>query len=144
MFCVNPECPDLMATGSPGEYVDGITECPVCGAALVAEPEMGGDETGPFSGEELEPVFQTHDSSEVPIVRSLLEGAGIPVHVEGMDRFDAARGGLSPFRFSDRGSRIVFSVPSRLAEDARALLEEVDEGPEGPFCPPKGCGGCSG
>jgi hypothetical protein len=34
MICPNPECPDFRNTGSPGEYTEGITTCPVCGTSL--------------------------------------------------------------------------------------------------------------
>lgn len=29
MYCPNPECPDLVASGVPGEYREGIVACPV-------------------------------------------------------------------------------------------------------------------
>ena len=35
MYCPNLECPDLKETGSPGEYIEGTSICPYCGAALV-------------------------------------------------------------------------------------------------------------
>ena len=32
--CPNPECPDLLAHGRPGEYRDEIDVCPYCGTPL--------------------------------------------------------------------------------------------------------------
>ena len=37
MYCPNRECPDFLDDGKPGEYVDTMSVCPKCGAALVAE-----------------------------------------------------------------------------------------------------------
>ena len=37
MFCPNRECPDFVESHIHGEYVDGVTVCPVCGATLVEE-----------------------------------------------------------------------------------------------------------
>lgn len=156
MYCTNPECPDLVATGRSGEYVDGVVECPICGAALVARPDEDlhdGAAADPRSeglagdggASELEPVFQTDDPAEVPIVRALLESAEIPVHVQGESQWDGFRGGLSAFRFANRGPRILFLVPSQLADEARAMLEQIDDEGEEPGCPPVGCGGrCHG
>jgi hypothetical protein len=142
MYCTNPECPDLESTGRPGEYMDGIVTCPVCGAPLVEQVEPvsgGGDE--PF-----EPVFETSDPAEVPVVKTVLDAAEIPYLVDGDNDWDALRGGLSPFRFSRDAPRIVFSVPPALAEEARALLQGVEQGTELPDgAGPPGCGGgCPG
>lgn len=41
MYCPNPDCPDYLASGQPGEYVEGITVCPFCETELVEEePDM--------------------------------------------------------------------------------------------------------
>ncbi|MBZ5587666.1 MAG: hypothetical protein LAO05_03815 [Acidobacteriia bacterium] len=37
MYCPNRECPDFQEDGVPGEYLDTVSICPKCGAALVAE-----------------------------------------------------------------------------------------------------------
>lgn len=34
MYCPNRECPDFVDDGKPGEYVQTVTRCPKCGAAL--------------------------------------------------------------------------------------------------------------
>jgi hypothetical protein len=152
MYCPNRDCPDFKDTGKPGEYREGITRCPYCRSALVAEdplraappapaahrPEPGGEwEPGGRAaaapgGDELEPVFESSDPSEVPVVRSFLDAHGIPHVVVGEERFDAFRGSLSAFRFNPRAGVVAFMVPAEYAEIARDLLGEFEgEPPEG-------------
>ena len=116
MYCTNRKCPDYENTGIHGEYREGITECPYCGEALVAEEQTGGPPATPepapgaekFSAapdpvavtadhSDLEPVFESSDPTEIPVVRSFLDAHGIPHVVVGEERFDAFRGSLSPF-----------------------------------------------
>ena len=147
MYCVNKDCPDFKATGLHGEYRDGIAECPYCGEALAhAIPETPPDgrqdlpddrPTDSWAGEgpqasgqtsdDLEPVYETSDPSEVPVVRSFLDAHGIPHVVSGAERFDAFRGSLSPMRFNPRAGTTVFMVPAGIAEDVRELLAELEE-----------------
>lgn len=153
MFCPNRECPDLISTGKPGEYREGITVCPYCHTELVAEdpgrsprPEAPGAASREARGwgrheppateddahGELEPVYETADPSEVAVVRSFLDAEGIPHVVVGEERFDAFRGSLSPFRFNPRAGVVAFLVPAEYAEIARELLAEYDAEPEEP------------
>lgn len=139
MYCANPDCPDVIATGIPGEYREGITTCPYCGKPLVETqpnldeppqeaPESGIEEPSPYApGDDLEPVFETSDPTEVPVVRSFLDAQGIPHVVVGEERFDAFRGSLSPFRFNPRAGVVAFLVPSPYAEIARELLVELEK-----------------
>jgi hypothetical protein len=135
--------------GRHGEYREGIARCPYCNAALVAEDpavvEDLPDETeaaspgscrscgdsAPLSADDaradLEPVFETSDPTEVPVVRSFLDAQGIPHVVVGEERFDAFRGSLSPFRFNPRAGVVAFLVPSEYAEVTRDLLVELEE-----------------
>jgi hypothetical protein len=134
MYCSNPDCPDYQVTGVHGEYVDTVTVCPYCGERLVANlPAASNNESTalfdapPCAGEvELELVFETSDPSEVAIIRSILDGAGIPSLVRGEEEFDALRGARSAFRFNPRGGVVRFLVPFSRAEEARALLTEVE------------------
>jgi hypothetical protein len=148
MYCTNRGCPDFISTGIHGEYRDGISVCPYCGEALtdsLPDPvsEEGADDAAqddqwsqrdtPFGdkkGRELEPVFETSDPTEVPIVRSFLDNNGIPHVVVGQERFDAFRGSLSPFRFNPRAGVVAFLVPVSLAETARDLLAAIEDPPE--------------
>lgn len=134
MVCPNPECPDLDATGARGEYVVGTERCPYCGTALVAASAMepgggrsaiGGDEA---ASTDLEPIFSSEDPAEIQIVRSILRGADIPHQTTHDSATDRVLPGFDPFRFM-RGSRdAVFWVPADRAEEARALLTEIEPG----------------
>ena len=134
MYCANRECPDFEATGFHAEYVDGVTVCPTCGEFLVdrlPEGDAGDhpsrDSRATGAGDELTEVFSSSDPSEIPIVRSLLEAAGIPCLTRGEEGFDSFRGSRSAFRYNPRAGAIVFLVPADLADDARALLQQVDD-----------------
>jgi hypothetical protein len=137
MFCTNPDCPDFVESGRPAEFVVGITVCPKCGEYLTDMPPAGSDfqppeipspaeAPAPSPDTDFEPVFESWDPTEVPVVKSMLDAAGIPYLTRGEEQFDALRGGRSAMRFNPRGGSVFFWVPTHLADDARALLEEVD------------------
>ncbi len=134
LVCPNPECPDLEASGVHGEYLAGTELCPYCstplvdsswldeGGASVAEPRIDpGDQ-------ELEAVFTTEDPAEIQIVRSILQGADIPYLTSHDSASDRVLPGFDPFRFMGRSKDAVFWVAPDRAEEARALLTEVDPG----------------
>lgn len=147
MYCANRECPDFELNGRHGEYREGITHCPYCGEPLVVEDPSapasrpGDDDPGPAyetccdrrppqteeAPSDLEPVFETTDPTEIPVVRSFLDAQGIPHVVVGEERFDAFRGSLSPFRFNPRAGVVAFLVPSAYADVTRELLAELDD-----------------
>ncbi len=149
MYCTNKDCPDFAATGVHGEYREGIFECPYCGKFLEEKlPETHIRDDGPLpdvpqaktwgehepptadgAHQDLEPVFETSDPSEVPVVRSFLDAHGVPHVVVGGESFDAFRGSLSPFRFNPKAGVIGFLVPTKYAEIARDLLAEIEEDP---------------
>ena len=129
MYCGNRECPDFEATGFHAEYVDGVTVCPTCGEFLVdrlPDATVGVAPTSPRATEELVEVHSSSDPSEIPIVKSMLEAAGIPCLTRGEEGFDSFRGSRSAFRYHPRAGAIVFLVPADLADDARALLQHTD------------------
>ena len=128
MYCTNPKCPDFVATGNHGEYVAGVTTCPVCGEYLVdtLPPD------GPMPREQthytdVEPVFETSDPTEVMVVKGLLESESIPFVTTGAEKFDTFRGALSPMRFNPSAGKVVFMVPTPLAGTVRELLEEYEK-----------------
>jgi len=136
MFCPNDECPDFLNTGLRSEYRQDITICPFCATHLVAlappvEPPFEDDHPAkPRVGddEKMEPVMESTDLTEIAVIKSVLDGAGIPYLAHGEQRFGAFRGAFvsgSIFNPSSRG--VIFTVPSRMAEEARALLEEFEE-----------------
>ncbi len=130
MYCPNPECPDTQANGFRAEYRDDLTVCPFCGEGLVStlesvdppldsRPDVADDE-------EFEVVFETVDATEIAIIKSLLEGEEIPYLTRGEDQFDAFRGLFRSMLFNPSGRPVVFSVPARMAPEARQLLEEKE------------------
>jgi len=125
MYCSNPECPDFIATGNHGEYVPGVTTCPVCGEYLVdtLPPETGVPRNRDHYTE-VEPVFETADPTEVVVVKGLLESEGIPYVTTGAEKFDAFRGALSPMRINPSAGIAIFLVPTPLADRVRQLLDE--------------------
>ena len=81
------------------------------------------------SEEPLEVVFETVDPTEVAIIKSMLEGAGIPFLTRGEDEYDAFRGAFRGTVFNPGGRPVAFLVPASMAEEARMLLE-AGEPPE--------------
>jgi hypothetical protein len=72
--------------------------------------------------EPFEVVLETVDSTEVVVVKSLLEAAEIPFITRGEDEYDGFRGALRADLFSSRGRPVVILVPASVAKDALALL----------------------
>jgi hypothetical protein len=139
MFCPNDDCPDYLNTGLRSEYRQDIFTCPYCGNHLVAEPPATGpplDDGHPQkprvgNDEAMEPVIEAADLTEVAVIKSVLDGAGIPYLAIGEQRFGAFRGSFVSGSILSPGSRgVVFTVPSRMAEEARALLEEFEDDPD--------------
>jgi hypothetical protein len=127
MYCANPKCPDFIATGNHGEYVAGITTCPVCGEYLVDTLPPTTDVPRDHDHyTEVEPVFETADPTEVVVVRGLLESEGIPYVTTGAEKFDAFRGALSPMRINPSAGIAIFLVPTPLADRVRRLLEDFE------------------
>jgi len=127
MYCTNSKCPDFIATGTHGEYVAGVTTCPVCGEYLVDTLQPTADLPRDQSHyTEVEPVFETADPTEVVVVKGLLESEGIPYVTTGAEKFDAFRGALSPMRINPSAGIAIFLVPTPLAGEVRKLLEDFE------------------
>ena len=73
--------------------------------------------------EPLEIVLETIDATEVAIVKSLLEGEGIPYLTRGEDEYDAFRGAFRGTVFNPNGRPVRFFVPASMAKEARLLLQ---------------------
>jgi len=127
MYCTNSKCPDFIASGTHGEYVAGVTTCPVCGEYLVdtlpPESDVPRDQS---HYTEVEPVFETADPTEVVVVKGLLESEGIPYVTTGAEKFDAFRGALSPMRINPTAGIAIFLVPTPLADSVRQLLADFE------------------
>jgi hypothetical protein len=136
MFCPNDDCPDLVSTGLRAEYRQDVSVCPFCGSPLVsARPEDPVSEADEFEvmprildDEVMEPVIEATDPTEIAVLKSVLSAAKIPYITQGESQFSAFRGTLTGGSiFNPRSRGVVFTVPSRMADEARALLEEFDE-----------------
>lgn len=139
MFCPNNDCPDFLDTGLRAEYRDDVEVCPYCDTPLVAvRPEAPAAEPGDLPAkprvaddEPLEAVIETDDPTEVTIIKSILDGAGIPFVTRGESRFGAFRGAyVSGSIFNPQGRGVIFAVPNRMADEARHLLEELEDAVE--------------
>ena len=139
MYCPNDECPDLLNTGLRSEYRADISRCPYCETPLVTEapPTALSDNGQPLkprvgNDEAMEPVIESTDLTEIAVIKSVLDGAGIPYLAHGEQRFGAFRGAfVSGSILNPRSRGVIFTVPSRMAEEARVLLEEFDEEVDG-------------
>ncbi len=109
MFC--PKC--------RSEYRPGFTRCADCDVSLVDELPTGD------TGDPLV-AFETSDASLIPIVESLLRGAGIPFEMRaaGLQGLFAAGqlGGFNPV-----SGPVAFLVAAGDARRARELLARLSE-----------------
>jgi hypothetical protein len=103
-------------------YAEGAN-CPRCNEELVpSNPVDGSDEDA-----ELVAVLRTSDSTLMPVVKSVLDAAGIPYLVQGDEAM-----GLLPLGPFGGGvfSRVLGAsvlVPRDRAEEALALLESFEQ-----------------
>jgi hypothetical protein len=75
------------------------------------------------NAESLEVILETIDPTEVVIVKSLLEAAGIQYLTRGEDQYDPFRGAFRGTVFSPLGRTVVFLVPASKAKEARLVLQ---------------------
>ncbi len=116
-----------------GEYQDAIESCPECGARLTPEvPNL-------HPQGDLVTVLHTADPALVPVVESILVGAGIPYAIRGeetLNLFPATGVGL----FVDpEAAGVEIQVLAERADEARELLapheglvlpDDADDGDE--------------
>lgn len=112
-------CPECGA-----EYRAGVTVCPDCGVALVAElPRTEGE--SPYEYVELVTVLETGDEFKLALAKSLLEEAGITFHAAGeglQDLFGVGRFGAG---FNPLVGPARLQVRPDQAEEARAMLADL-------------------
>lgn len=116
MYC--PEC--------RAEYREGITTCPDCGVALLAELPANLE----FTEEDLVAVMDTGDVSLLPVVKSVLSAAEIPFVVQGdesMGVLPVGRIGVAGISSGSHGLSAMILVSRDREEEARALLTELTE-----------------
>ena len=115
MFC--PEC--------GAEYEPGVAECADCEVALTAAPPP----SPPHPEPDLVEVTETSDPALLPVLVSVLESAGIESVVEGdevMGVLPVGHFGGGKWTSEGRGLNVVIRVPRERAEEARALLTQVE------------------
>jgi hypothetical protein len=118
MFC--PEC--------GGEFRPGFSECPDCRVTLVDELASA---TQMHPDVELVTVLTAGDPAAVVTAESLLAEAGVPFEKTGdglQDLFGAGRLGTG---FNILVGPVRFRVPKERAEEAREILQDLDQDPTG-------------
>ncbi len=118
MFC--PQC--------GAEYRSGFDRCADCEVALVAEPPPEQDHQ---AEDPWVVVFATSETDVLPVIKSLLRSAEIPLETDGEAMLNLFPSDLlGPVLSRPRGE-VRFKVPQSREAEARALLAERSELPEG-------------
>ena len=124
MFC--PEC--------GAEYRPEISECAECGVRLVvtlpADWRSGADSmTGrrPDPHSKTVEVFSTTDTMLLPIVKSLLESAGVDFYIQGEEALGLLPVGAMGSSVSRASLAARVHVFERDAPTVRQLLSEISE-----------------
>lgn len=131
MYCPNPECPHLEATGEPAEYRLGFSQCSDCGATLT-ETRPDWEEGDPaIVYEEFVPVLELRGPAMISFAKSLLQSEGIRYFVKGERVQDLiAYGSFGPGFNPITGPPILFVEPSR-ADEAKELLAAIEHDSQG-------------
>jgi hypothetical protein len=116
MFC--PKC--------GAEYRSGFVECADCLIPLVSEPP----DPSPAQNQQpldLVTVFESDNPALIPLVKSLLESAGISYVTKGEGVQDLIGWGRFPGGLNVAVGPVEFQVNQEDADEARGLLEDVHE-----------------
>ncbi len=117
MFC--PQC--------GAEYRPGFDRCADCDVALGSDPPPGEDHEAP----PLVRVFSTSEADVIPVIKSLLRGAGIAFTTDGEAMMNLYPSDLLGPLFGGARGEIGFFVPESREAEARELLAARVELPEG-------------
>ena len=114
MFC--PKCKT--------EFETEIEECPDCGVPLVETlpPDLDSPE------EEMIPVFETTDASLLPVIKSVLDSAGISYVIQGDEAFSLFPIGGFSSSAGKHGFSAIVHVPARQLEEAKAVIDSFNQG----------------
>ena len=120
MFCPNRECPDFVESHIHGEYVDGVTVCPICGAALVEEVAAV-RHAAPRHEIQLDAVPETEPVA--PVAEQVVAVAAFDTHDDAGPALDLlAANGVVVVEFLDDGRD--FEDQSEWATCTRLLVPE--------------------
>ena len=132
MYCPNPNCPDFVETGEPGEYNEGVAKCAKCGTWLVPyvpsellskqptqEAPWG---AGAAPDEDLVVAASFARRQDADLAMSFLQANGIDV----MELAPGSKSSYSDLTFR-AGWRLL--VRASQLEDARALLADAEKQP---------------
>ena len=111
------------------EYRSGVVQCADCEVPLAAAPPAEPAHPEP----DLVMLTEIAEPTLLPIVVGLLKSAGIEPVVEGDEIMGLWPVGqpIGGWTGTGRGLRAVIRVAADRAEEARALLDKVDEGNDG-------------
>lgn len=115
MFC--PRCRD--------EYRAGYDRCESCDLPLVHQLPPA----TPHPDVTMVSVFETADASLLPVIKSVLDSAGIPYLVQGDEAAGILPLGPLATGLFEHAMAAAVRVPADRADEARALLAEVDDAP---------------
>lgn len=130
MRCPNAVCPDILRSGFPGEYRQGIALCPKCGTGLVrAFSGRVGWESDGLRQEvfyyDYVPACTLCDVQMVPLAKSLLEAEGIRFHIRNYaDQHFYGAGAVGTGYNLVTGPPVVMASPNRV-QGIRELLCEL-------------------
>lgn len=114
MFC--PTC--------GGEFQPGIERCPDCEEILVEQLPEESHEAG-----EMVEVFETADADLLPVVKSVLQAAGVPFFIQGEEAFNLIPLGGIAGPFARHGLAARFWVPEDRAPEAEEILSQLTDEP---------------
>jgi len=115
-------CPECKA-----EFRAGILRCPDCDVALV---ERLAEPTARDGVEDLVTVLRTTDPALLPVVKTVLEAAGVPFVVQGEAALSYFPLGPAAARATGRVTGASVLVPRERAAEARELLESSPDTPD--------------
>ena len=121
MFC--PEC--------GAEYRPGFPECAECRVPLVASLPEGWTPAGsvgpaPTPNAKLVPIFKTTDVTLLPIVRSLLDSAGVRYSIQGEEALGLLPVGAMGSHVSRASLGATIYVTELDAVSVKHLLAEIE------------------
>lgn len=133
MYCPNPDCPNIDATGDPAEFREGTLQCDDCGSFLVAgEPPASLSEEAQAERRGPMVTVATYETPEAAHAgRGLLASNGIDAYVGD----DMMVGLLQPL--SEVVGGVKLTVAEENAEQATEILKSFfPETPAGDLAEP--------